>query len=429
MNRSKRCRYNIPVFSVWTFALILTLSPRLRAEDKASTLCPDITSALDIMKCLRQNHLAFSAAKNLRTAEEDARLGGARWLNPEIQSQSLLGRNLGNEQFQLQVGVYQPIQTGGKREAQILSSEGNALGVQARSRTEQGQWLKDTAIGLFRFKQLSAEIEAIQEAAESFKKLVVQYQNRPKLTPEQEVSLSIFKLAQGDYELRLIEKKNEEQQVLNYFKAQLDIDLNRYVKILPLYQEPTEKELASFDVETLNGKAPELIATLGELKQAQASALQARGDAFSDISVGPMVAINRDGPTQQNLYGLALNIPLPIWNQNGYQVAAAQKQANLLEQKFKIRQSETELQIKRMLSIIQSMKSRLASLPSQRNLHQKHEQVEKNFYRGQVSPAIIVEAHRALVDFLLQRHQSENFVMSNLWDLYLIADRLEEKEL
>lgn len=394
-----------------------------------TNLCGEIKSARDIMQCLRQRQPAFAAARNLRTAEEDARRGGTRWLNPEIQSQGTMGRTLGNDQMQLQVALYQPIQTGGKRQAQVLSGEANALGLQARSRLEQGLALKLTALGLYRFKQLSSEIEAIQEAAETFKKLVVQYQDRPRLTPEQEVSLSIFKLAQGDYELRLIEKKNEEQQVLNFFQAQLGIDLSRYAKILPLYQEPQEKELSSFIPEQLTKISPELLSAQSELTQAHANASLARGEAFSDISVGPMMNINRDGPIQQNLFGIALNIPFPVWNQNGYQVAAAQKQADLLEYKIKIRESEIELEIKRTLATIQAAKSRLSALPSQSNLHQKHEQVEKNFFRGVVSPAIIVEAHRALVDFLIQRHQSENFVMGNLWDLYMIADRLEEKQL
>ncbi|MBU6375020.1 MAG: TolC family protein [Bdellovibrionales bacterium] len=411
------------IFAFFTFVFVLS------AQASDEPICPNIKSALDIMQCLRTKQPAFAAAKNLRTAEEDARRGGVRWLNPEIQSQGLAGRSLGNEQVQLQVALYQPIQTGGKRQAQVLSGEANALGLQARSRLEQGQALKLTALGLYRFKQLSGEIAAIQEAAETFKKLVIQYQGRPRLTPEQEVSLSIFRLAQGDYELRLIEKKNEEQQVLNFFQAQLGIDLSRYIKILPLYQEPSEKELSSFSPEQLTKKSPELLSAQSELTQAHANAFQARGDAFSDISVGPMMGINRDGPIQQNLFGIALNIPFPVWNQNGYQVAAAQKQADLLEHKIKIRESEIELEIKRTLATIQAAKSRLSTLPSQTNLHQKHEQVEKNFFRGLVSPAIIVEAHRALVDFLIQRHQSENFVMGNLWDLYMIADRLEEKQL
>ena len=208
-------------------------------------LCGEIKSANDIMDCLRNKQPAFAAAKNLRSAEEDARSGGTRWLNPEIQSQGMMGRNLGNEQIQLQVALYQPIQTGGKRRAQILSGEASALGFQAKSRSAQGQALKLTALGLYRTRQISGEISAIQEAAETFKKLVAQYQGRSRLTPEQEVSLSIFKLAQGDYELRLIEKRNEEQQVLNYFQAQLELDLSQYSKILPLYQEPTDKELSS----------------------------------------------------------------------------------------------------------------------------------------------------------------------------------------
>ncbi len=409
--------------------LAVTTPSMALAEEVEASLCQGIKSALDIMRCLRTKQPAFIAAKNLRSAEEDSRRGGRRWLNPEIQSQGMGGRSLGNEQLQVQVALYQPIQTGGKRQAQILSGESNALGFQARSRIEQGQFLKQTALGLYRYRQLQGEIDAIQEAADTFKKLVAQYQGRPRLTPEQEVSLSIFKLAQGDYELRLVEKKNEELQVLNFFQATLKLDISKYEKILPLYQEPSEKEIDSFEAEALTQKAPEILTSQAELKQAHATAFQARGDAFSDISIGPMMAVNRDGPLQQNLFGLALNIPFPVWNQNGYQVAAAEKQASLLEHKIRIQTSEVELEIKRTITTINSAKSRLSVLPTQSNLHQKHTQVEKNFFRGLVSPALIVEAHRALVDFLIQRHQSENFVMGNLWDLYMIADRLEEKQL
>ena len=196
-------------------------------------------------------------------------------------------------------------------------------------------------------------------------------------------------------------------------------------KLSPIWWDGT----SSFSPEALTQKSPELLTAQSELKQAYATKFQARGDAFSDINLGPMMAVNRDGPLQQNLFGLALNIPFPVWNQNGYQVAAAQKQADLLEHKIRIMESEIGLEIKRAIQTIQAAKSRLSALPSQSNLHQKHDQVEKNFFRGLVSPALIVEAHRALVDFLIQRHMSENFVMGNLWDLYMIADRLEEKQL
>ena len=248
--------------------MLFTFVFALSAQASDEPICRDIKSALDIMQCLRTKQPAFAAAKNLRTAEEDARRGGTRWLNPEIQSQGTMGRSLGNEQMQLQVALYQPIQTGGKRKAQILLGEANALGLQAKSRFEQGQALKLTALGLYRFKQLSSEIAAIQEAAETFKKLVIQYQGRPRLTPEQEVSLSIFKLAQGDYELRLIEKKNEEQQVLNFFQAQLGVDLAQHAKVLHLYQEPSEKELSSFNPEQLTKKSPMLVSAQSELTQA-----------------------------------------------------------------------------------------------------------------------------------------------------------------
>lgn len=411
------------MFTVYLLAVVLS------KHALAAPVCTEIKSALDIMKCMRTSQPAFLAAKKLRSAEEDARLGGSRWINPELQTQNVGGKSAGKEELQLQIALYQPIQTGGKRKAQILSGEATALGLQARSRSEQGQSLKSAALGLYRYKQLFSEILAIQEAAETFKKLVNQYQKRPTLTPEQEVSLSIFRLAQGDYELRLIEKKNEEQQVLNFFRAQLGIDLSQYVDILPLYKEPSEKELTSFDPASLTKKSPDLVNAQSELTQAQANTFQARGNAYTDVSFGPMMMINRDGTNRQNLLGFALNFPIPVWNQNGYQVAAAQKQAELFEEKIKIRESEIELEIKRTLATMRQTKQRLAALPSQINLHERHEQAEKNFFRGLVSPAIIVEAHRALVDFLIQRHESENFVMGNLWDLYTIADRLEEKEL
>jgi outer membrane protein, heavy metal efflux system len=407
----------------------LVCSIHSRAQVVSATQCTTPTTGTEIVECIRAQHPVFAAAKNLRTAAPDAIAAGRRWLNPELQTQNVVKRFNNDPRYEFQFALLQPIQTGGKRAANILAGEGNALTHQAESRTEQGQLLSTAAVSLYRYRQLGLEIEAMDEAASTFGKLVRQYAQRPKLTAEQQVSHSIFKLAQGDYELRIVEAKNEAEQIRNYFLSLLNLDIANTKIALPVYQTPEPSELARFNPAATRDLAPQMLLARAELKFAESSVFQARGNAFSDLALGPMLALNRAGDFQESLYGLMINIPIPAWNLNGYDVSAKRKRADLIEEKLKVREKAVELDIERLLLLIQASVDRLKTLPSQTVLNQRHALLETNFFRGVISPAMMIESHRVVVDFLVQRHQTEVFIIRGLWELYILADRLEEKRI
>lgn len=66
-------------------------------------------------------------------------------------------------------------------------------------------------------KEIQKEKSYLQEAINTFSKLIAQYRTRPRLTPEQEVGLATFEMARSDTKVKQSALGQEEREIEHYF--------------------------------------------------------------------------------------------------------------------------------------------------------------------------------------------------------------------
>lgn len=396
----------------------------VRAQN-LSTLCTDKATFKEFVDCSRIEAPEYKIALYSKNSALLQNKSSRRWLNPELDVQSLFGKALGNEQYQFQFSLMQTIAFGG-RSARIYEAESIQESAEANLQNVDAEVRSKIYSKLLRLGQIEKEKSALDEAILTFKKLVAQFSSRPRLSPEQEVSNAVFKIAQGDFLIRKVQLMNDEREVVNELKIHLrthDDSFKKWIKE-PVVQLVEYKE-DNFDLE----QTPEYRLRHSEYLSAKASKSSENADAFSDIKIGPVVQLQYDGPQRLQLYGAQLTIPFPVWNQNGYGRESADYKIQAAEVGLDLEKRKVTLDRERLKNTYADYLSYLKQVPTQKDLESKHAKVEAQYMRGLVNSALIVEAHRSLIDFQKLRHSAEIQALEILWDLYRLDGRVEEIKL
>jgi hypothetical protein len=385
--------------------------------------CSQKPTLREFVECARVEAPEFKIASSLFESAELKTKGSRRWLNPEFDSQSMFGVTAGNQQYQYQFSLLQTIQFGGERSARIYEAEGELDSAQARFQNLNAEARMKIFSKILRLGQIEKEKSSLDEAIYTFNKLVAQFNSRPRLSPEQEVSNTVFKIVQGDFQIRKVQLLNNEREVTNELKLHLRSDDDSFRKWIT---EPTvvlmPYEEKNYEVE----KTPEYKLSRAELLNAQAQKSIENAQFFSEIKIGPMAQIQYDGAQRAQLYGAQVSFPFPIWNQNGYGRGSADKKIEAAETALDLEKKKTNLERMRMIETYQNYMTSLKAVPSQKDLEAKHQKVETQYIRGLVNAALIVEAHRSLIDFQKLRHESEIKALELYWNLLRMDGRVEE---
>lgn len=401
-------------------ALLLSSAVAL-ADD--SDVCGPLKSANDILECVKTRSPETLRLEQERDGALDEAKATRRWLNPIVNSQTMFGKNLGNDQYLIQVGLMQTIEFGPKRGYKNTLADSIEKRAGAEFTVNLGQDLFQTGADLVRLNQLKHEIGSVEEAIATFNKLIGQFSNRPRLSPEQEVSMSVYKLSRGDFLVRQNELVREKQEILIRFKSKLQLNestLNAMDSNIKLSFPPLSK------LDFPESTSPELKVIDADVTAAQASLNLERSDVFSEIQVGPLAQFNADGFQRDQFYGFQLNIPFPVWNQNGHGINSAAKRLKAAEIRADVKKRAVKEEWEQLIQNYGRLRDLLNSIPSLDDIEVRHKKVETQIYRGLVSSALVVESHRSLVDLQKSRHQSELAALLALWHVMIIQGKISE---
>jgi hypothetical protein len=126
------------------------------------------------------------------------------------------------------------------------------------------------------------------------------------------------------------------------------------------------------------------------------------------------------------MYGIGLTLPFPVWNQNGYGKEGALKiqKANAIS--FENTKQEVSIESERLVNLYSKYKELLSQAPTQSEMELKHSRIDAQLIKGLVSSALVIEAHRSLLDVLKSRHETETNALETLWNIYRIEGSLQE---
>lgn len=400
---------------------LLAAAPAVAAEPA----CPALTSPQSVLDCaLRVHPAAKGSAALLAQAEALGSAAGQR-PNPEAEGTGVFG----DSQDQIQVSLLHTFETGGKRGRRLDRARAEALELGAEALSVKEEIAVDTVSGLYRLRQIREELKLLQEALDTFSRIARQLRARPRRSPEQEVSLSVFQLAERDYSVKRSALEGETLALRRGLELGLGAPLPDSDSVLPARPSQWPDLGVPGTLAALRGSSA--LRAAAALEAAQAELGSARAAAYPDVKLGPSVLRQKNGPGEgsSTLLGAGLSLPLPLYQRNagGKRLAARAVETALARSSAAM----ATLGAQRDAEFVRyrAATSTLVQAGDTEKLEAEHEKMEGLYERGLIPSALVIEAHRQMVDYTRDLNEQELSAIRALWTIYAIEGRVLTEKL
>lgn len=411
--------------------MLLFFSNVVRAEDTAavpaSQACSRLGTPQDVIDCALSNHPEAQRARLSNIQAENLENAASQRPNPEIAGKSVFGSSLGDDVFNHEVNLAHTVELGGKRGARMDKALAEKETVAASSQRSREEVLLKTIHSLYRLRQIQAELHTLDEALETFSRIQRQFRSRPRRTPEQDVSLGIFDIAEGDYQLRKAALEAELATHTRGVELAIGREFEPSANVLPPKQKSWPKFQETAAPASFRGSA--MNSVRAGLKLAEAELSVAQSLSWPNLKIGPSFESQTSGPFTFQTYGVNLSFELPLFQINGGGRAVARSGLDLAERSLSLKECELSNQRKILLQKYDfSVKAVLASL-THAELEKKHRNTDALFARGIIPSSLVIEAHRQIVDFTKNQNEQELSALEALWRIYVLEGRAFEEKL
>ncbi len=382
--------------------------------------CQKTTNVDDFLGCLIEGHPQLDIAKlDVGVAEGLVNRASQR-PNPQLQWQGT--ETQGASGFTNEFNLNHTIELGSKQPARVKLAESELelqkVGIEGNYNLVKIELIER----LYRLRQINHEIEVIEENRQTFLRMISQYSRIGKMNPEQEISVNVFRMASEEVQLKLGSLKNEKDEILSYLKIISGQAILPDEKLLP----PLIHEWPTLNREEIRGPI---------LKQAKASVDIAKrryelekAESWPDISVGPRI-VTVPGFQGGTFVGAAVTLPLPVLslNRGGRESAFANVKRREFERKLIDRRINEEAQ--RLIRVYERSSKSYTMARKSNNIHLKHKKLHKMIKRGVVSPSMVIELHRQIIEFYQSLHSQELAAVKARWNYYALLGNTKEKKI
>ncbi|MNT07264.1 Outer membrane efflux protein [compost metagenome] len=193
--------------------------------------CESIKSYKDILRCAEENAPAQQIAQARLEGAQAGMEAQAQWKNPEFTGQTISGKVAGENSRETDLALNFPIDL--TRSAKRNAAEAGVALSQAEYSEAKAALRAEVYLKLHRLRQLLHEKSMIDESLVTFTKLTSSYERRPLLSPEQQVSLALFRMAKSDYQLKQSSNIEDVQQLEKSLSLLTQISASEIRKNLP----------------------------------------------------------------------------------------------------------------------------------------------------------------------------------------------------
>ena len=357
------------------------------------------------------------SVQTLKSAEGLVGIAEQR-LNPELNADSV-HRSGGSES---NATLLFPIRLGGKRDALIREAKSEAIRVSENAKLDIQQSRLSFMLGLYRLSQIKRELGLANETLETYSKIVGQFEGRPALSPEQDVSLSVFRMALADYRLRVTTLQADELGLYRQLTAATGLAKETIASNLPRPKKDWLQVSSNIDT----SESPQVKIANADLQLARSRKDRADSEAWPDLRIGPSVKGVKENGETNTYIGAALSIPLPVLNRNAAGKSYAEQKVVEAELTFAQAQRRSNALRDDLLNRYTQIRESLEKSLSLDTLKGKHERIEKQFFKGLVPSALVIEGHRQLFDLEQRRNLSELEAIEALGRLLILENKFSE---
>lgn len=408
------------------FAAFTLIALSCSSQAYAQPLCPEgaASSYKAILACAESRSPEIQNAElDLRRAESQVSAAG-QWQNPEFSAEAFQREEGGVKQGETDISLGIPIEIG-KISSRKAVAQGGVGVAQAKLIEAKAKARIETLLKLHRLRQVLHEKSIIEEAIQTFSKLVKQYASRPSLSPEQQVSSSVYRLSNSEYELKKSENNEEILSLDSYFRNTTGLSVDQIKKVLPESPKNWPKVPDSAGVKD----SPAIRALKAERDSANADLSLANSDAWPTLTIGPSLKIENNGNRSDKYWGLNVGFPLPIFSLNGGQRATATAGLQLSETKLELGLRGQTLKRAELTQVYEQSVKTLSESISHQEIEKRHGDAEKLFSRGIIPSALVIEAHRTSYELERNRHERELKALEALLGIYTMDGNILEVSL
>lgn len=388
-------------------------------------LCADFKTYQQLVDCAVSNSPEVQNSKlELQRAKAQVQAAG-QWKNPEFSGQTLSGKAGNDDVRETDLALGIPIELGGKISARKSLAESGVALSEANLYETQARVKITTFLKLHRLRQVLHEQEIADEAIKTFSRLIAQYSKRPALSPEQQLSMSVYGLSKSEYDLKKSATDDEVQALNTYFKNHLGLSIDQLKDRLP----SSPSQWPQVTVANDKGNSPQARIFEAELNAAKAELSAAQSEAWPTLTVGPSYKMQSEGGLSNNMMGVNLSLPLPLFNMNGAAKAAANAGVQLNETKRQLGLREQGFKREELERIYNFTIKVLASSLSHDEIEKRHTQSEVLFMKGVAPSSLVIETHRTSYELEKTRHERELKALESLLEIYVLDGTILEKNI
>lgn len=401
----------------WKFILMIALimqSPLSLAQG-----CPEPTKLDDILSCLKTNHYLVQVREyDVQNTQNLEKAMGQR-PNPVLEVQTVHA----GEARQTQIILAQEIDVGGRLDA--LKNQGKLIHSVSKIQKSitQEEIVESVLLNIHHLLHVLETLRVNNEVHSSLNSVITALKGRPALNPEQEASLLNFDLQRAEVRNIIALLEDEEEEALLFFYLNGGYRKEQVLKVMEHHSHPLEL-ISSPDSNSLN------LERLGlETKLAAEELNLQKANVWDGLSIGPMFMDDKMENISEKLYGVALTMPIPVWQMNGAQKARAQIALSNSQRQFEMFRKKENLEKDSLNIRIENLKANLRKLPKEAELGASHKKVERLYSRGVISSTIYLDSHRIWRDVSASKLELEEKILRLTVQFYRLSGKLNEVHL
>lgn len=379
----------------------------------------------DFVGCLMKEHPENQAANLLDARAEGEKSDGRKLYNPEVEYETVKGKSLGDTQASNRLTVSYPIEIFGQRGARVRLGDATSNLTRAEKVKSQDEVFMEIVLKLYRYRQILTEIEVVEEGLVAYSKVIRMLGDRPKLTPEHQVSLSVFRLAEGDFRFKKTNLVSEQRSVEDFFSHIPGLNLATVKAQLP----PRKSDWPDLKAGTRVEESAYYKSFDYEVEKARALNDDARSKTWPTFKASAIAEKNIEGTNDYNAYGFAVSAEFPLLSWNGGERQATKAESMRADLRAEIGKKEVINERNRLLEFYANSKREFSSSPKKDDVEKKHKNVDSLYYRGLISSSLLVEAHRQILDFTTSQNEIEVKALEALMKIYALDGKLSEAAL
>ena len=380
--------------------------------------CPLPKTAMDVIRCASARHpLAMRAALAAEHSKSLVDIAGRR-PNPELDLEAAVGSG---KQSSTDVGLAFPIEWGGKRSSRIRAAEAEIAQTETEMKTVQAQVIRAAVVNLHRLRQLDLEKKFLSDTVATLQQVITQQSARPALSPEQQVTLSVFRMSLADARLKESALFDQEREIEHYFHVSTGHSLAELRPVLPKSPE----KWPEFEEDP---HAPTPSVTLSQAlagqTAAQAGLSAAESESWPSLRIGPLFKIEEDDRQRESLFGIKLMMDVPVFDVGGGGRAHARAGLLRADKLVQLARDEEAHERAEQLKVYRSAVKALRDAPTLEAIERDFTRNQGLARRGLVSGAILIELNRQRSDLIQSRNDRELKALAAQWEIYEIDGRI-----